>query len=188
MFEECPAVYHRMVRWVEAADWIGYQLCGRYITNPCTRGDKGQFRDGMYPPREFLDELAPGFAGFACDSFADDDSGLAPSSDAASHAYVTRGMREVGGIVHTYSTYAAWAAVRKPIPCVLTMVGDEVGDEIPIGPFELISDEAIGRGIVEHAAAANASSPSSWRTTAPSRSGATEGRGQGRRPARGRGG
>ena len=35
----------------------------------------------------------------------------APSSDTAAHAYVYRHMPEVGGVVHTHSTYAcAWAA------------------------------------------------------------------------------
>ena len=73
-----------------------------------------------------------------------------PSSDTAAHAYVYRHMPEVGGVVHTHSTYAvAWAARREPIPCVLTMIGDEFGGEIPVGPFALIGDDSIGRGIVE---------------------------------------
>ncbi len=74
----------------------------------------------------------------------------APSSDTAAHAYVYRHLPEVGGMVHTHSTYAtAWAARREPIPCVLTMVADEFGGEIPVGPFALIGDDSIGRGIVE---------------------------------------
>ena len=73
-----------------------------------------------------------------------------PSSDTAAHAYVYRHMPEVGGVVHTHSDYAtAWAARREPIPCVLTMIGDEFGGEIPVGPFALIGDDSIGRGIVE---------------------------------------
>lgn len=73
-----------------------------------------------------------------------------PSSDTAAHAYVYRHMSEVGGVVHTHSTYAtAWAARREPIPCVLTMMADEFGGEVPIGPFALIGDDSIGRGIVE---------------------------------------
>lgn len=75
---------------------------------------------------------------------------LAPSSDTAAHAYVYRHMADVGGVVHTHSTYAtAWAARAEPIPCVLTMMGDEFGGEIPIGPFALIGDDSIGQGIVE---------------------------------------
>jgi L-ribulose-5-phosphate 4-epimerase len=74
----------------------------------------------------------------------------APSSDTAAHAYVYRHMPEVGGVVHTHSTYAtAWAARGEPIPCVLTMVADEFGGDIPVGPFALIGDDSIGRGIVE---------------------------------------
>jgi L-ribulose-5-phosphate 4-epimerase len=73
-----------------------------------------------------------------------------PSSDTAAHAYVYRHMPEVGGVVHTHSTYAcAWSAVGIPVPCVLTMMADEFGGEIPIGPFALIGDDSIGRGIVD---------------------------------------
>ena len=75
---------------------------------------------------------------------------LSPSSDTAAHAYVYRAMPEVGGVVHTHSTYGcAWAARGEPIPCVLTAMADEFGGEIPIGPFALIGDAEIGRGIVE---------------------------------------
>ncbi|MFJ9786467.1 L-ribulose-5-phosphate 4-epimerase [Amycolatopsis sp. NPDC101161] len=75
---------------------------------------------------------------------------LAPSSDTAAHAYVYRHMPEIGGVVHTHSTYAtAWAARGEPIPCVLTMIADEFGGEVPVGPFALIGDDSIGKGIVE---------------------------------------
>lgn len=75
---------------------------------------------------------------------------LAPSSDTAAHAYVYRHLPEVGGVVHTHSTYAtAWAARGEPIPCVLTMIADEFGGDIPVGPFALIGDDSIGRGIVD---------------------------------------
>ena len=73
-----------------------------------------------------------------------------PSSDAAAHMYVYRHMPQVGGIVHTHSPYAtAWAARREPIPCVLTMMADEFGGDVPVGPFALIGDDSIGRGIVQ---------------------------------------
>lgn len=74
----------------------------------------------------------------------------APSSDTFAHGYVYAHMPHVGGVVHTHSDYAtAWAARREPIPCVLTMIADEFGGDIPVGPFALIGDDAIGRGIVE---------------------------------------
>jgi L-ribulose-5-phosphate 4-epimerase len=74
----------------------------------------------------------------------------APSSDTAAHAFVYKHMPEVGGVVHTHSTYAtAWAARGEAIPCVLTMIADEFGGEIPVGPFALIGDDSIGRGLVD---------------------------------------
>jgi L-ribulose-5-phosphate 4-epimerase len=78
------------------------------------------------------------------------DGTRSPSSDTAAHAYVYSHMPDVGGVVHTHSTYAtAWAARGEPVPCVLTMIADEFGGDIPIGPFALIGDDSIGRGIVE---------------------------------------
>ena len=75
---------------------------------------------------------------------------FAPSSDTAAHAYVYRHMPDVGGVVHTHSTYAtAWAALGRSIPCVLTMMADEFGGDVPVGPFALIGDDSIGRGIVD---------------------------------------
>ncbi len=77
------------------------------------------------------------------------DGDHSPSSDTAAHAYVYRHMPHVGGVVHTHSTYAtAWSARGEAIPCVLTMIADEFGGEIPVGPFALIGDDSIGRGIV----------------------------------------
>jgi L-ribulose-5-phosphate 4-epimerase len=75
--------------------------------------------------------------------------GLSPSSDTATHAYIYRHMPEVGGVVHTHSTYAtAWAARGEPIPCVITAMADEFGGEVPVGPFALIGGDEIGRGVV----------------------------------------
>ena len=77
------------------------------------------------------------------------EDGLSPSSDTSAHAYVYRHMPEVGGVVHTHSTYAtAWAARGEPVPCVITAMADEFGGEIPLGPFALIGGDEIGRGIV----------------------------------------
>ena len=77
-------------------------------------------------------------------------SDRSPSSDTAAHAYVYRNMPEVGGVVHTHSPYAtAWAARGEAIPCVITAMADEFGGEVPVGPFAIIGDDSIGRGIVE---------------------------------------
>jgi L-ribulokinase len=65
LLEEDPEIYGRAERWIEAADWIIWQLCGTETRNACTAGYKGIWQDGHYPSREFLAALDPGFAGFA---------------------------------------------------------------------------------------------------------------------------
>lgn len=78
------------------------------------------------------------------------DGDYLPSSDTLAHAFIYREMPHVGGVVHTHSTYAtAWAARGEPIPCVLTAMADEFGGDVPIGPFALIGNEDIGRGVVQ---------------------------------------
>ena len=78
------------------------------------------------------------------------DGELDPSSDTAAHAYIYRNRPDVGGVVHTHSSYAsAWAARGEAIPCVLTAMADEFGGEIPVGPFAIIGDDSIGRGVVQ---------------------------------------
>jgi len=73
-----------------------------------------------------------------------------PSSDVHSHLYIYKHRPDVFGVVHTHSRFAtAFAAVGKPIPCVLTAIADEFGGPIPCGGFALIGDEAIGKVVVE---------------------------------------
>jgi L-ribulokinase len=67
LLEEAPDVYAAMDRWVEAADWIVWELCGRYVRNACTAGYKGIYQDGAYPSADFLGALNPRFAGFVGD-------------------------------------------------------------------------------------------------------------------------
>jgi L-ribulose-5-phosphate 4-epimerase len=96
------------------------------------------------------DELTPESM-VVCDLYGSRVEGeLAPSSDAATHGYIYRALPEVGGVAHTHSSYAtAWAVRGEQIPCVLTAMADEFGGPIPVGPFALIGDEEIGRGVVE---------------------------------------
>lgn len=64
VFEEDPEIYARADRFIEATDWITWQLCGVETRNACTAGYKGIHQDGGYPSREFLEALAPGFGDF----------------------------------------------------------------------------------------------------------------------------
>ena len=70
ILEEAPEVYDAMEKWVEAADWIVWQLCGQYLRNACTAGYKGILQDDQYPTEDFLTALNPEFGSFVSDKVA----------------------------------------------------------------------------------------------------------------------
>ena len=141
---DVAALHSELVRYGLIV-WTGGNVSGRipgadlFVIKP-----SGVSYDDLAPENMILCDLdgnvIPGSEG----------SERSPSSDTAAHAYVYRHMPEVGGVVHTHSTYAvAWAARGEEIPCVITAMADEFGGPIPVGPFAIIGDDSIGRGIVE---------------------------------------
>jgi L-ribulokinase len=80
ILEEDPEVYAAMDRWIEAADWIIWQLCGAETRNVCTAGYKGIHQDGSYPSREYCASLHPDFADFVVDKL---EHPLSPLGDRA---------------------------------------------------------------------------------------------------------
>ncbi len=141
------ALHAELPRWGLVV-WTAGNVSQRVVVDPA--GPSGRDLLVIKPSGVTYDELTPESM-----VVTDLDANLvegdrAPSSDTAAHAYVYTHMPHVGGVVHTHSTYAtAWAARAEPVPCVLTMMADEFGGDIPIGPFALIGDDSIGRGIVE---------------------------------------
>ncbi len=129
--------------------WTAGNVSQRVLVDPSS----GPSPDDLFvikPSGVGYDELTPESMVVCTLDGALVDGTRSPSSDTAAHAYVYRNMPEIGGVVHTHSTYAtAWAARGEPVPCVLTMMADEFGGDVPIGPFALIGDDSIGRGIVE---------------------------------------
>jgi L-ribulokinase len=67
LLEEDPELYERMDHWIEAADWIVWQLCGTYVRNACTAGFKGALQDDVYPSADYFAALNPAFERFALD-------------------------------------------------------------------------------------------------------------------------
>ena len=49
LLEEDPEIYAAAERFIEAADWIIWQLCGKETRNVCTAGYKGIYQDGGWP-------------------------------------------------------------------------------------------------------------------------------------------
>lgn len=142
--DEVARLHEELVRY-ELVVWTGGNVSARvpgadlFVIKP-----SGVSYDDLAPENQILCDLdgnvIPNTPGWE----------RSPSSDTAAHAYVYRTMPEVGGVVHTHSTYAtAWAARGEAIPCVITAMADEFGGEIPVGPFAIIGDDSIGRGIVQ---------------------------------------
>ena len=141
-------LHAELPRW-ELVVWTAGNVSQRVLVDPASGPGEHDLLV-IKPSGVTYDELSPE-AMVVCDLdgvLVDGDR--AQSSDTAAHAYVYKHMPEIGGVVHTHSTYStAWAARGEPVPCVLTMMADEFGGDIPVGPFALIGDDSIGRGIVE---------------------------------------
>lgn len=55
-----------------------------------------------------------------------------PSSDTATHVELYKAFNEIGGIVHTHSSYAtSWAQAGRSIPCYGTTHADYIYGEVP---------------------------------------------------------
>jgi L-ribulose-5-phosphate 4-epimerase len=75
---------------------------------------------------------------------------LKPSSDVHAHLHIYRHRPDVGGVVHTHSTFAtAFAALGRPIPPVLTAICDEFGGAIPCGAYAAVGGDEIGREVIK---------------------------------------
>ena len=79
---------------------------------------------------------------------------LKPSSDTPTHLELYRNFKEIGGVVHTHSTYAtSWAQAGKPIPIIGTTHADYFANDVPctrymadnevFGDYELETGKAI---------------------------------------------
>ncbi|MET9786729.1 ribulokinase [Streptomyces canus] len=117
VLEEDAEIYHRTERWLEAADWIVWRLCGTYVRNACTAGYKGQYQDGSYPSPAYLGALHPDFAGFVTDKLDQpigqlgDPAGTL-TAEAAAWTGLPEGITVCVGNVDAHVTAPAAAAVE----------------------------------------------------------------------------
>ena len=117
LFEDDRELYDTMVHWVEAADWIVWQLSGRYVRNACTAGYKGIHQDGHYPSAEFLAALAPGFDAFVPDKLDHEIGALGScagrlTAEAAAWTGLPEGIAVAVGNVDAHVTAPAAQAVE----------------------------------------------------------------------------
>ncbi|MFD8818390.1 ribulokinase [Streptomyces sp. NPDC059627] len=117
LLEEDPEIYHLTDRWVEAADWIVWRLCGTYVRNACTAGYKGQFQDGSYPSADYLAALNPAFADFVTDKLDQPIAQLGAlagglTAEAAAWTGLPEGIAVCAGNVDAHVTAPAATAVE----------------------------------------------------------------------------
>jgi L-ribulokinase len=116
LLEEDPEAYQRAERWIEAADWIIWQLTGTETRNACVAGYKGIWQDSRYPSAQFLAALNPGFAGFAAGKLAHPVSALGTragglTAQAAGWTGLEPGIAVAVGNVDAHATPAAASAI-----------------------------------------------------------------------------
>ena len=61
ILQERPDIYAQIDRFVEAADWVIWQLTGVETRNTCTAGYKAMVQDGAFPSRDYFRALDPAF-------------------------------------------------------------------------------------------------------------------------------
>ncbi|MFD0319069.1 ribulokinase [Streptomyces flavalbus] len=118
VLEEDPEVYDACARWIEAADWIVWELTGAESRNTCTAGYKGIHQDGSYPDDGYLAALNPRFADFVRTRL---DFPLSPlgsrvgslSDRAAAWTGLRPGIAVAAGNVDAHVTAAAAQAVEN---------------------------------------------------------------------------
>ncbi|MBW8802876.1 MAG: ribulokinase [Catenulisporales bacterium] len=118
VLQEAPEIFERCERWIEAADWIVWELTGAESRNACTAGYKGIFQDGSYPSEDFLAALDPRFADFPATRLVHPD-GLAAlgsrvgglSEQAAEWTGLPAGIAVAAGNVDAHVTAPAARAV-----------------------------------------------------------------------------
>ncbi len=72
-----------------------------------------------------------------------------PSSDTATHLELYKAFPEIGGIVHTHSTFAtSWAQSGRDIPCYGTTHADYIYGEVPC--LRCLTAEEIAAGYEEN--------------------------------------
>jgi len=61
VLEKAPEVYDAMAHYVEAVDWLTWQLTGRYTRSYGCLGYKSFYKDGRFPAKEYFRALNPAF-------------------------------------------------------------------------------------------------------------------------------
>ena len=117
ILEDDPDLYERMDRWIEASDWIVWQLCGNEVRNACAAGYKAMYQEGEYPSTAYFAALDQRFVDFASDKLSASLSELGAragslTSEAAQWTGLCEGIAVAVGNVDAHVTIPAAQAIE----------------------------------------------------------------------------
>lgn len=124
ILQENPKVYQEIDIFIEAADWVIWQLTGVMTRNTCTAGYKMLVQDGKYPSKEFFAALHPDFADVIETKVRGDFAPLAGRA-----GYLTEAMAKLTGLpagiavaVANVDAHVTAPAVKATEPGVMVMI------------------------------------------------------------------
>ncbi len=118
--EEAPEIYDRADKFIEAADWVVWQLCGKETRNACCAGYKAIWnKKNGYPLKSFFKALDP-----RLENLVEDKLGpVTPIGEKAGE--VTAAMAELTGLKEGTAVAIATADAHVAVPAVgITQVGE----------------------------------------------------------------
>ena len=122
--QERPDIYAQMDKFVEAADWVIWQLTGVETRNTCTAGYKAMVQDGKFPERAYFAALDP-----ALTNVVEEKIGLSFSELGAKAGELTPAMAAMMGLpagvavaVANVDAHVTAPAVKATEPGIMVMV------------------------------------------------------------------
>lgn len=124
ILDEAPSIYNAFDIFIEATDWVIWQLTGNMTRNTCTAGYKMLVQDGQYPSPEFFGALNPVFASVIADKVSGE---FAPLGSKAGE--LTPSMAKKLGLpagiavaVANVDAHVTAPAVKATTPGVMVMI------------------------------------------------------------------
>ena len=124
LLQERPEIYAQADRFIEAADWVIWQLTGSETRNTCTAGYKAMVQDGDFPRREYFKALDPAFENVVDEKVGRDFAELGSKA-----GELVPAMAEMMGLpagvavaVANVDAHVSAPAVKATAPGVMVMV------------------------------------------------------------------
>ncbi len=124
ILQERRDIYGQIDRFVEAADWVIWQLTGVETRNTCTAGYKAMVQDGDFPGSDYFRALDPAF-----ENVVDEKVGREFAELGSKAGELTAGMAELMGLpagiavaVANVDAHVTAPAVKATGPGVMVMV------------------------------------------------------------------